>query len=779
MNRKKVASLRVDRLSVAVSALVFALPQGAAAQEDGSNAAPSGNSAYGEIVVTAQRRDESLQDVPVAITAVTPERLEQLSIRKVDQLEAVTPGLVFNTGYTYTQLFIRGVGANFPNPGLEPAVATYIDGAYATRGFGALYEMVDVQTVQVLKGPQGTLYGRNATGGAMLINSQDPTGELGGSVTAELGDMGHGLIDGVVNLPLGETLSARFAGRYRHDGGYVKNLFTGNKLGGNSAYVGRARLKWEPTPDFKAIFTFQYNEAKGSTPPAAERLGVTTTRTDLTGPFAVYNGRPIYTCTGCDPTVVPGTLSPVLGFYETDQNEPVIRGLKGSGGKSYFYNLQLEGNLGPVNLKSVTAFRNQDDFGISELDFTRGELFHYGQFSGSEAFTQDLIADVDFSDRIKGLFGASYLHEDGYFDLTFDSTGFRAAAAASPSGELPSGINNVKTSSWAVFGEITAEPIDGLKITAGGRYSKDKRDLTARFNDTIVSAFVLPLAGFTSPSLTFDSFTPRLVVSYDLGAVNVYASYNKGFKAGGFATPALFPPTGILLVRPEKIDSYEIGAKFVSADRRLRANVAAFLYDYKDVQVQVIRLELGGSIVVNGAKARGKGVEADFSYQPTEWLTLFGAGTYMDNKYRDFPDAAGAGPTGDPLSPLFGSTVEDLSGARMSRSPKFSGNIGATVTTPINDGWKADLTGYVRYSDAYDFAPGAGGPLRTDFQPATTVANLSGNVRTQDDMFSIGFFINNLTDEKYQSFRQSAAGFGAFDYVAPPRTYGLRVGFQY
>lgn len=777
MRKTNVKILRKEyAASVAVAVLAAALPQAAAAQDSGETAAS--NPAYGEIVVTAQRRDETLQEVPVAITAIPPERLEQLSIRKIDQLEAVTPGLVFNTGYSYTQLFLRGVGANFPNPGLEPAVATYIDGSYATRGFGALYEMLDVQTVQVLKGPQGTLYGRNATGGAMLINSQEPSGRFEGSVLAELGNLDHQLIDGVVNVPLGETLSARFAGRYRHDGGYVKNLFTGNKLGGSSAYVGRARLKWEPTSDFKAIFTFQYNEAKGSTPPAAERLGQTTTRDDFTGPFAIYNGVPIFTCSGCAPGI-PGSLSPVAGFYNTDQNEPVIRGLKGTGGKSYFYNLQLEANLGAVNLKSITAYRNQDDFGVSELDFTRAELFHYGQFSGSEAFTQDLIADVTFSDRIKGLFGASYLHDKGYFDLTFDSLDFRAAAAASPSGELPSGINRVKTESWAVFGELTVEPIDGLKLTAGGRYTKDKRDLNGSFNDTIVSAFGLPLDGFVSDSLKFDAFTPRFVISYDTGPVNLYASYNKGFKAGGFATPALFPPSGILLVRPEKIDSYEVGAKFVSADRRLRANIAAFLYDYKDVQVQVIRLELGGSIVINGAKARGKGVEFDFSYQPTDWLTLFGAATYQDNKYKDFPDAAGAGPTGDPLSPVFDSTVEDLSGKRMSRSPKFSGNIGATIAAPINSDWKADLTGYVRYSDKYDIAPGAGGPLRTDFQPSTTIANISGNIRTADDTFSIGFFVNNLTDEKYHSFRQSAGFFGAFDYVAPPRTYGLRVGFQY
>lgn len=751
----------------------FAMP--AFAQTD----AVSSEGAFGEIVVTAQRRDQSLQDVPLAITAVPPERMDQLSIRKVDQLEVVTPGLVFNSGYTYSQIYIRGVGASFPNPGLEPAVATYIDGSYTQRGFGALYEMVDVQTVQVLKGPQGTLYGRNASGGALLINSAEPTNDFGGSVMGEIGNIDHQLIDGVINVPISETLSARFAGRYRHDGGYVHNLYTGNKLGGNSAYVGRARLKWEPSADFKAIFTFQYNEAKGSTPPAAERLGMITVRDNLPAGFTQYNGAPIFTCSGCNATAFPDTRSPVSGFYYTDQNEPVINNREGTGGKSYYYNLQLEGNLGGVNIKSVTAFRNQDDFGISELDFTRAELFHYGQFSGSEAFTQDVVATVDFNDRISALFGASYLHDKGYFNLTFDSTDFRAVAAISPSGELPTGGNKIKTESWAVFGEVTVEPVDGLKLIAGGRFSKDKRKLNGYFNDTILTAFGLPEASYRHPGIKFNSFTPRFVISYDTGPVNLYASYNKGFKAGGYATPALFYPVDALIVRPEKIDSFEVGAKFVSNDRRLRANLAGFYYDYKDVQVQVIRLELGGSIVQNGAKARGKGVEFDFTYQPVDWLTLFGGATYMDNKYKNYVDAAGAGPTGDPLAPIFDSVVEDLSGHRMQRSPKFSGNIGFTAETPLGDGWKADLTGYLRYSSKYDIAPGAGGPLRTDYQPSMTTVNLSGNIGPEEDGFSIGFFVNNLTNKKYYTFRQSAGFFGAFDYVAPPRTYGLRGRFSW
>ena len=732
-----------------------------------------------EIVVTAQRRSENLQKVPLSVTAVPPARLEQLNIRSVDQLQTVTPGFVFNTGYTYSMIFIRGVGANFPNAGLEPAVATYIDGAYAQRGFGALYDLLDVDTVQILKGPQGTLYGRNASGGAVLINSTAPTDKLEAHATAEVGNLDHRLLEGVINIPISETLSSRFAARYRDDGGYVHNLATGHDLGGRKSVTARGRLAWEPSPDFKAILTFQYDWNKGSMAPAAERLGTTTTVNNLTGPFAAYNGRPIFTCTGCDATSFPGTQSPVLGFYDTDQSESPIRGRIGTGGRSYFYNLQLEGDLGGVHLRSVTAFRNQRDYGVSDLDFTRALLFHYGQFSGSEAFTQDVTATADITDRLHAVAGASYVHDKGYFDLTFDGIGFRQAAAASPSGALPSGGNVVITNSYSAFGEVTFEPFARLKLTAGGRYTKDKRDITGAFNDTIVSAFGLPATSFDGPSISFNSFTPRFVIAYDAGAVNLYASYNKGFKAGGYSTPALAQPFSAIIVRPEKIESYEIGAKFASPDRKLRANVAAFLYNYRDVQVQVVRLDLGGSIVLNGASARGKGVEADFQYQPVPWLTLFGAASYLHARFRDFPNGAGAGPTGSVAAPVFANVSEDLSGFPLGRSPDFTGNIGATLSGTVATGWKADLTGNVRYSDHYDFSPGAGGPLRTDFQPSFTVADISGNVGPENGAYSIGFFINNLTDEKYLSFRQSAAGFGAFDYVAKPRTYGLRVRASY
>lgn len=765
-------------LAGATLSIAAAIATPAMAQDAAADAATSPGG-LDEIVVTAQRRSENLQDVPVSITAVPPARLEQLNIRAVDQLQAVTPGFVFNTGYTYSMIFIRGVGANFPNAGLEPAVATYVDGAYATRGFGALYDMLDVDTVQILKGPQGTLYGRNATGGAILINSQRPTNELEAKFTAEYGDLDHFLAEGVVNIPISSTLSSRFAIRYRDDGGYVRNLATGNRLGGRESVAARGRLMWDPTPDLKAIFTFQYDWNKGSMVPGAERLGLTTTRTDLTGPFAIYNGIPIFTCAGCDTTSFPDTQSPVAGFYETDQSESEIRGRIGAGGKSYFYNLQLEADLGAVQLRSVTAFRNQDDYGISDLDFTRPLLFHYGQFSGSETFTQDLTANIQFAERLTGIVGASYVYEDGYFDLTFDGFGFRAAAAASPSGELPASLTTVVSKSYSAFGELTFEPIDGLKLTAGGRYTKDKRRISGRANDTIVAAFGLPALSFDGPEVSFNSFTPRLVISYDAGPVNVYASYNKGFKAGGFSSPALAQPVPAVFVRPEKIESYEIGAKFVSADRKLRANISAFRYNYTDVQVQVVRLDLGGSIILNGASARGKGIEADFQYQPVSWLTLFGAGSYLNARFRDFPNGAGAGPSGPVGSPTFGNVSEDLTGFRLGRSPKFTGNIGVTLAGEVGSGWKGDLTGYVRYSDRYDFSPGAGGPLRTDFQPSHTVADISGNIGPSDGRYSVGFFVNNVTDEKYQTFRQSAASFGAFDYVAKPRTYGLRVRASY
>ncbi|WP_157219348.1 TonB-dependent receptor [Flavisphingomonas formosensis] len=741
---------------------LIATPGIAAAQ--GTPAAPSPDVANapvrdtGEIVVTAQRRSESAQKVPIAITAVGPQQVQQLNLRTIENIQSVTPNLTFNTGYGFAQLFIRGVGSNFTTAGLENAVATYVDGAYLERASGVIFDLLDVGSVQVLKGPQGTLYGRNATGGAILINTADPTDKFKIQGTAEYGRFNHVLTDLVVNVPLTDTLSARFAGRYKRDGAYVYNVATDSKIGKTRSWDVRGKLKWQPADDLTAVLTVEHSNVRTPILPEHQVLD------------APY-------CLAC--AVVPGARGgSSLGYFQTDLDfigQPTV--------KATSANLRIKYNSGMVNVESVTNYRNQKEVARSDQDYSRGDFFAYTAPTGGKTYSQDLTVSTQSGSWWDILMGASYLYDDGYYSLIADGAAFRTVIP----GILPTAFNGVKTTSVSAFAELSVSPIRRLKLTAGGRYTYDHKKLDGRTNvaGNLVFAGGSGVLNFGADS-SFRSFTPRFVIAYDADILNLYASYSEGFKAGGFTAPAF---TTLDPVLPENIKNYEVGAKFVSPDRKLRVNLAAFYYRYSNIQVTIVDVvRSGGGVIRNAAAARGKGVELDSSFQATPWLQIFGGGSYLRARYRKFENASLAGPVdaagnpvpvGSPNAVGLGSVVEDLSGFPLNRAPKWTGFAGFTMRLPVWNDWRADLSGVVRYSAKFDHVPGAGGPLRLDREPAYTVANLSGSIGPGDDHYRLGFYVDNLFNERYSLGRQTSAPFGAYTAPARPRTYGVRASFSY
>ena len=232
---------------------------------DDSPAAPADATSQqaGEIVVTAQRRSERLQDVPIAMTAVNPQTATELGLRNLRDIQLAMPGTDLAAATGFTMLFIRGIGVPFTTPGLEPPVAIYLDGAYLPRagGLNSLLDMVDPGQIEVLRGPQGTLYGRNATGGVILLNSANPTDKFEGRVMAEYGRFDHKQIDGMLNVPLSDTLSVRVAGRLRKEDGYVTN-FDGTKLGQQNNYTARVRARWAPTDNFEVTGGVEWQRSR-------------------------------------------------------------------------------------------------------------------------------------------------------------------------------------------------------------------------------------------------------------------------------------------------------------------------------------------------------------------------------------------------------------------------------------------------------------------------------------------------------------------------------------
>lgn len=733
-------SFKTDaRLGSAILSVMLAWSGAAVAQTQPADPAPAAQPTEdavedGEVVVTAQRREERLQDVPISVTALSEQRLEDLNIRDLSGIQQATPGMTFSSGISYTQTYIRGLGSSFTNPGLEPAVATYIDGAYVERGFGALFDILDPASVQVLRGPQGTLWGRNATGGAILIDTADPEiGQFGGRLSSEIGNLEHSLVEGVLNVPLGPTLAARFSGRYRNDGGYIRNLVDGYEFGARENWTARAKLAWEPNTDFSAVLQYQHDESERSPGANAEYLDAG---------FCALCGTSTYAFPISDPyTTVGNTLNNGVGGVD----------------ESDFFSLRTRYELGSFSLSSATGYRDMANFETGDFDFTEQQVFNLVQWSGAKTFTQELSVASNFDGIFNFIAGLSYLDDESDFSLGGYSTDITPPRSTGAN----FGNNIVNTESTSIYAEGTIEPSPGLRLTVGGRYTEDERELE----------------GIESRS--FDGFTPRVVVSYDTGPLNLYVSYNEGFKAGGFNTPAAGPPANS--VEPEEIASYEAGIKYVSPDRRFRGNLSVFTYENTNIQVTVIDQLNGGSVLQNAAEAEGQGAELDFEYQALDALHLFGGVAYLDAHYTDYQNAQVQEPVYGPGNVPAGLVVgfEDLTGFPLSRAPEWTFFLGGTLSTQLTDNWVGELTVFARYTSEYDFAPGAGGPLRGDRQDELTTMRLSGRVMPEDERYEIGFFVENLTDEVYYDFRFTTAPFGGMQYVARPRTYGLRLGVNF
>ncbi|MDB5970043.1 MAG: hypothetical protein JWQ90_2493 [Hydrocarboniphaga sp.] len=739
-------------------------------------ATPPGTGDIEEIVVTAQRRSEKLQDVPISVTAISPQQIEDLNLVTVKDVQIITPGLTFESGYNYAQPFIRGVGTSNPTPGIESAVATYVDGAYVPRAIAQLTDMFDMADVQVIKGAQGTLWGRNATGGALLYTTADPVlNEYSATGTAEVGNYRHWVGEAVTNVPLADTVALRLAVRGSSQAGYINNVLNGDELGGRGSTSVRGKVKWAATDKFTAVFTGEYYKADDFHNALAERA-------------------PAPYCTAC--LFVPAPPPPVSGFYDVAQPDTAKPFLTTAANG----NVHLTYNGDTYDINSVTAYRHDKTSVTVNQGFASFPFFDYGAVNGGTTWGEELQAASKWDGMFNTLVGLSYNHDDSY-DTTL-LTGAAFAALADVPGGYPYADDDIVTESVAGFAELYVTPIDKLKFTFGGRYTMDDRELTGKENLAANLALAPPGTPmeFTKDA-KFYQFTPRVVVAYDLDPVNVYASWNRGFKAGGFNTPTFAPPP---VIDPELIDNYEVGAKYVSPDRRLRANLAGFYYNYSDIQVYTVNNAEGGQHLENAAKSTGYGGELDGSYKLASWVNVFGNAAYLHAEYDSYPDASvvypcpdpntgtygpacqqaatEANPNGDPKVGLVQGTA-DLTGKTPPRAPRFTGSLGFDIHLPLGDSWTGNFSTVARYTTRYDFYPDAGGPLGNDYQPSYTLVNVTGYVEPahiQSNVlgltaYKIGFYVNNATDEKIYALRNTSAGFGIADQVLEPRTYGIRL----
>jgi iron complex outermembrane receptor protein len=737
--------------TTAVAALAVALP----ARAQTAAAAPAANET--EIIVTAQRRSESLQQVPISITALSGKTLNDAGIQDTERLSTLTPGLLVQRSVV-GKISIRGVGnENYTIAG-DPGVAVHSDGVYVARAAAGLFDLFDVERVEVLRGPQGTLYGRNATGGVINVLPNRPSDKFEGRVAGEYGNYNAYRVDAMINAPVGQGLAFRLAGLRTARDGYTTNTNAAARARGfgdldsKDVWAVRGQLGTTGGGPLEARLNVEYLGDNSNLPPYKylNRPDALPTA-DFGGGATAFQPQNLRVVNQGFELAIPGTTRGV------GTDEDVFKSTQ------LGVALHLKYDFGGVSASSITGYRKTKFNWLNDGDGSDVFYVNYIQQDDSDQFSQELQL-TGGSDKLEWLLGGYYFNEKG---SSFIALPFTFGA------NLPFYIRidgTAKTDAIAGFGELRWKPTERLKITLGARYSHENRKAKYRYEIN----FGPPVTVVNQDlSADFNAFTPRLVLNYAAtDNVNLYASATRGFKSGGFNLLAIQPGFA-----PEKVWTYEGGIKSQFADRRVTLNANIFFSKYDDIQVgQIVNLS---SVLTNAAKATLKGAEIEFSARPTDAFDLGATIAYLDAKYDNFCTGDPTRPTA-PVSP--GCTAANpiqLAGNRFPRAPEWTLTGTAAYTIPLARGGLT-LRGDIRYQSKTFFTQ-FNRPLIS--QEGYTVVNGRLTYTAEGGRYSVGGFVNNLFDKNYftevlesGAFNPQLVGQG---YVAPPRTYGLTAAVKF
>ncbi|RVT89142.1 TonB-dependent receptor [Sphingomonas crocodyli] len=730
MNRKTI------RHALSLTALacgMLAIP--AFAQEAAPAAADAGAS-DGDIIVTAQRRNEKLSDVPIAIVAQTSEQLERSGIISVKDLATVTPGLKMGGNGPNSQPAIRGVSSGQTDPGNDANVATYVDGVYqSSQTANNAADLADVERIEVLKGPQGTLFGRNATGGAIRIVTKKPSYTPTGSIEASYGNLDEVLVKGYISAPIvADKVAFSLSGVFNDSDGYARDIVRNTKATGINSKTVRAKLLIEPVETLSIELFGTYGKRKD---------GNSAAYTALKGNSAA--------------NLTPG-LNPVVPFrantytYSLNRDGPFFKADTWSIGGT----IALETEVG--TLTSITAYNNAYSDYNTEGDFSNLDLVYYRLQQNQKDFSQELTFSTEKMGDLQAVAGVFYYDSIGKYD-PLEAT-FGPSTPTNPATYIWS---QQKTKAYAAFGELNWTPTDQLSVIVGARYNSETRRASGNFSFGVKQkpAFFPIGAG----KVKYDSFTPRISVRYDLDSGdNIYATYSKGFKSGGYNISA-FQPTPF---KPEKIDAFEVGLK-TNTSRIISANLSAFYYKYKDLQV--LAIVNGFNVTANAATSKIWGADAEITGHWTPQFTTTGSIAYLDAKYDKYPGAVfNAQFPGCRCGSV--TTTGDLSDGRMPFSPKLTAGLTANWRETYDFG-TVELTGTGYYTSKFFWDNAA----RIE-QKAYATLGARAAFTPANSGFTVYAYGRNLTNATYLRtvFALNTGDGGSF---APPRTYGVGAKFAF
>lgn len=672
-----------------------------------------------DIVVTAQRREERLQDVPIAVQAISAASADAFGVNDPTSIQAVVPSLDFRTQNGGATPYIRGVGTNSVNVGNESPVAMYVDGVYQTSLAGTIFSFNNIERIEVLKGPQGTLFGRNASGGVIQIVTKDPSFDPKMDLEVGYGnyDRFAGSFYGATGLSDNIAIDLAAAGSHQ-DGGFGRNITIGQDVYRPREIAARSKLLVN----------------------AGE-----STILRLSGNYSKVVGRHVALSFANGGKGLDGVGN--TGFYS-----PRGQGPEAAGNENYGVSLKIDHDFGDVSLVSISAYQQTRGYAILDFDATPLPILNTDRKSKAEAYSQELQLLSNSGGPLQWIVGLYYLDST---DATLRSR--LTGAAVAPLAFLDR-VGEQHTKSIAAFGQATYNIADNTEITAGLRYTSDKR--------SIVGNSIRP----TGPTPEIrnarrdSKLTWRFALNHHFTSdVMAYGSVSRGFKSGLYNTVAPAQPA----VLPEVLDAYEIGLKTELFGRHLRLNTSAFLYKYKNIQLD--NFESGQLLIINAARATIKGVEIEFDARPFRELSLQGGLTFLDGQYDSFPGAPQytPRPTGGNAQ-----TVGDASGKRTIRTPKFAASIGAVYTVPTSIGDIAFAASFA-HNSGYNYSV-----LSNTQQSAFDVINGSIKWTPAGGRFDVKLWAKNLFSEKYYD-TIIAATVGDIATPAAPRTYGITVGMHF
>lgn len=710
-----------------------------------------------DIVVTAQKRAQSAQDVPIAITALDSGQLRAAGVSSTEALKSAVPALNVTTatgGYGLPR--IRGVGATGQGPGIENPVAVYVDGVYYGAAFGVLQSLFDVDQIAVLKGPQGTLFGRNATGGLIQITTLAPSFEYTGRAEIGYGNLQTATAAAFVSGGLSKTVAISVAGQYEdRNKGFGRNLLTGRDIQDGSTYAGRVKLLWNAGDATSFLLSADAN-GRDAAEPAFRNFGLNSLGQNVTSQILALGGDP-------DRDI----------YSDTD---PRLRARQWGAG------LTATQDLGFASLKSITAYRRTDLSILFDPDGTTQPRTIIANDQFDKQFTQEINLVSQGHHRIDWVLGGFYMN---------DAAGLSPARTT---GLLIAGNNgysdyrsDIRLDSYAGFAEGTLHVDAATNLIAGLRYTSDHRTADAR-SITYVGATNTTTVVPTSDARTFNKLTWRLSLDHRFSPdVLAYASYNRGFRSGSFV-----PQTNPLQVlEPEQTDAFEVGVKTDLFDRRVRFNLAGYYYDQKNLQV--IQIIAGTQYVYNAQGAHIYGLDGDVTFKLTRNVRLFGGVNYTHGRYTTFSNAilstpyplpagfvvpAGQsciGTFGNPYAQLGGNCLlrGDASGNRLQNTPTFTGSVGGTWDIPTATSGRFTLAGNYYYNSGFVATPDE--RVR---QPHYNTVDASLTWHLPGDKVYLRAWGRNLTDAFYRT-QLSASNTGDNGTNAAPRTYGGTLGFSF